>query len=143
LHPGGPPVIRAYGYVKNVVWQLEQLFAAPMKQVHGQVYYLGDAPGDIYEWVDAFSMALRGQHARKAPRALLRAIGLAGDVITRCGVAFPLTSPRFRSMTTDYLVPMEKSLEQFGYPPHTLESGVEETCRWLSDEVGGIYQAAC
>ena len=41
FHPGGAPVMRTYGYVGNVIWQCEQVFAAAKEQVHGKVFYLG------------------------------------------------------------------------------------------------------
>jgi len=135
LHPGGKPVVRSYGYVGNIVWQMAQILSAPREIVDKQVFYLGDKPGDIYEWVNAFSLALRGKHAVKAPRAILQGLGWAGDLATKVGLRFPLTSSRFKNMTSDYLTPMEKTFCTFGAPPFTLAQGVEKTLQWL-DKVG-------
>jgi len=139
MHPADPPVVRCYGYVGNVVWQMRQILEADSSLVNGQVIYLGDRPIDIYQWVDQFSLRLRGQHARKVPRGLLRAIALAGDVVQFCGMKSPLTSSRYRSMTQDHLTPMDKVFDLFGDPPYELDQGVAETCRWLRHHVGGIY----
>ncbi len=131
LHPAGDPVVRSYGYVGNIVWQMERILNAPAEQVDRQTFYVGDRPIDIYEWVVAFSMALRGQHARKVPRVILQMIGLVGDVAGFARIKFPLTSSRVRSMTQDYLTPMDKTFETFGEPPCSLQNGVAETVKWL------------
>lgn len=135
VHPGGAPVVRCYGYVGNVVRQMRQLLVQPAEIVNGQVFYLGDAPGDIARWANAFSLALRGRKVRKVPRAVLAAAGLVGDVISRViGRPFYITSSRVRSMTSDYVVNMDRTLLLLGQPPVSLEQGVEETVAWLRAE---------
>ncbi len=132
FHPGGKPVMRTYGYVGNVIWQCEQIFAAPAEKVHAKALYVGDKEIDIYDWVDAFSVMLAGRRARKIPRPLLRAIALTGDVVTTVtGIKFPLTSSRYRSMTQDYVTPISETFDLFGTPPYGLREGVAETVKWL------------
>ena len=132
LHPGGAPVVRTYGYVGNVIWQCERIFESPDEKVNGQVFNVGDEPIDIYAWADAFSEALRGRHARRVPRPVLRSIGWLGDIMTAAtGKPFPLTSSRYRSMTHHYRTPLTKTLEAFGQPPFSLGDGVRQTVEWL------------
>ena len=100
--------------------------------VNEQVFYLGDQPGDIARWVNAFSLALRGKKVRVVPRPILAAAGLVGDVISRViGRPFYINTSRFRSMTSDYLVNMDKTFLLLGQPPVSLEDGVAETVAWL------------
>jgi nucleoside-diphosphate-sugar epimerase len=131
MHPGGKPVVRSYGYVGNIIWQMDQIFKADKQIVDRQVFYIGDKPDDIYQWVDAFSMALKGKHARKVPRLILLPIGLVGDLLAKLGRTFPLTSSRYRNMISDYLTPMDKTFNTFRDPPYSLEQGVQETLKWL------------
>lgn len=133
LHPGGKPVVRSYGYVGNIVWQMNRIFELPKERVNEHVFYVGDRPIDIYKWVDGFSLELRGKHARKVPRVFLAPIGLAGDCLGKLGIAFPLTSSRFRNMISDYLTPMDKTFEVLGSPPDSLEKGIEKTVSWLNE----------
>ena len=135
LHPGGKPVIRSYGYVGNIVWQMNRIFELPTDQVDGEVFYVGDRPIDIYEWVNGFSMQLRGQHARKVSRTILASIGVFGDLLTKMGSSFPLTSSRYRNMISDYLTPMDKTLDVLGEPPNSLNEGVRQSVDWL-EQVG-------
>jgi GlcNAc-P-P-Und epimerase len=132
VHPGRQPVIRCYGYVKNVVYQIQRIFDADADLVRGQTFYLGDRPINLYDWVNGFSHALTGREARVVPRALMRALAVLGDIPSRLtGEAFLINSSRFHSMTTDYQTPMERTFDLFGENPYTLEDGIKETVKWL------------
>ena len=131
FHPGWKPVVRSYGYVGNVVWQMNEILTAPPDVVDHQVFYVGDRPIDIYHWVNAFSVALRQKPARRVPRYLLAPIGQFGDLFVKTGKNFPLTSSRFKNMISDYRVPIDNTFEAFGDPPYSLQEGVEETVAWL------------
>lgn len=133
VHPGGAPVIRSYGYVENVVWQIIRLAKLPKDQVDGKVFYLGDPPADIYEWTNAFSMALRGRPARKVPRILLSSLGAAGSFLGLLGIKAPITLSRYRSMTTDYPTSIADTTELLGSPPFSLKQGVTRTAAWLRE----------
>jgi nucleoside-diphosphate-sugar epimerase len=132
FHPGRQQVIRCYGYVKNVVHQIQRIFETPRDSVHRKTLYLGDHPINLYDWTNGFSRALTGHDVRVVPRSLLRFLALLGDVPTYLtGKAFLINSSRFRSMTTDYETPMERTFELFGENPYSLEEGISETVEWL------------
>jgi nucleoside-diphosphate-sugar epimerase len=132
VHPGRQPVIRCYGYVKNVVHQIQRIFESDRGLVDRKTIYLGDPPINLFDWTDGFSRALTGRPVRVIPRALLRLLALVGDIPTRLtGKAFLINSSRFRSMTSDYPTPMEETFELLGENPYTLERGIAETVDWL------------
>jgi nucleoside-diphosphate-sugar epimerase len=144
FHPGGAPVRRCYAYVGNVVWQMLRVLELPENEVRGQTFYVGDEVADIYEWANGFCIALCGRRAPKIPRPLLRCIALAGDVISAVrGKPFYLTSSRYRSMTSDYPTPMEKTFAVLGRGPWTLQAGIEETVRWLRREKAEYARLPC
>jgi nucleoside-diphosphate-sugar epimerase len=134
LHPGDIPVVRSYGYVENIVDQVVKIVTAPPTVVDRRVFYLGDPPLELLDWVNAFSRALRGRDVRIVPRALFRGIVAAGDLANLFGVAIPITSSRFQSMTEDYLTPMASTFEALGHPRISLLEGVERTVRWLRQQ---------
>jgi len=137
VHPAGAPVVRCYGYVGNIVAQMLRILELPEDAVHEQTFYLGDAADDIYHWANGFCLALRGKPAPKVPRVILRAAGLAGDAIgSLTGKPFYITSSRYRSMVTDYAVPMEKTFDVLGPGPYSLEQGIDQTVRWLKTHHG-------
>jgi GlcNAc-P-P-Und epimerase len=145
VHPGRQPVIRSYGYVKNVAYQIRKIFEANVDLVRGQTFYLGDRPINLYDWTNGFSCALSGREVKVVPRPLMRTLALLGDIPTLItGKPFLINSSRFRSMTTDYLTPMERTFELLGENPYTLEAGIKETVEWLrscrdSNQRGGGF----
>src|SRR5207302_5317073 len=142
LHPGRRPVIRSYGYVKNVVYQIQKILDAPREIVRGQTFYLGDRPTNLLDWVNGFSRALTGRDVRIVPRSLMRVLALLGDIPTRItGKPFLINSSRLRSMITDYNTPMERTFELFGENPYTLETGIRETVKWLRTSEGSSFLA--
>jgi GlcNAc-P-P-Und epimerase len=137
IHPGKQPVIRCYGYVKNVVYQMQKIFAARRELVHKQTLYLGDRPINLYDWTNGFSRALTGRNVRVVPRTLMRVLALLGDIPTHLsGKPFLINSSRLQSMTTDYATPMERTFQLFGENPYSLEDGIRQTVEWLNSYHG-------
>lgn len=131
FHPDGEPVIRSYGYIKNVVYQIIQISKAPKEKIDGKVYYVGDRPLDLLDWVNGFSVGLRGKKVTVVPRVLIRGLAVFGDLLLKFGLRFPITSSRFKSMTTSNDAPMGEVIDAFGPPPYTLAEGIAETVNWL------------
>jgi GlcNAc-P-P-Und epimerase len=131
VHPGFAPILRSYGYVGNVADQLLRILEAAPDQVHQQLFYVGDAPIDSAEWLNAWSQQLTGRPIRVVPRWVVRTMALCGDVLKRIGVPAPITSLRYRSMTGNYAPSLAKTISVFGKPPYDLEDGVRQTLEWI------------
>jgi nucleoside-diphosphate-sugar epimerase len=138
FHPSKKNVRRAYGYVGNVVWQIQQILQAPEAAVNKQVFYVGDRPIDLRQWVERISLELTGKPVRLLPTPLVKGIALTGDLLKRANISFPLTSTRFDSMTQDYLAPIEKTYEVLGPPPYSTEAGVKEMIAWYRTEAAHV-----
>lgn len=130
FHPGRGKVVRSYGYVGNVAWQIQQMLAAPADKIQGQVFYVGDRPIDLKIWVEAISKELLGKPVRYIPTWLIKTIAMGGDVLKFIGIPFPITSGRFRSMTSDYITDMDKTMNAFGEAPYSMEQGVKQIVNW-------------
>ena len=131
LHPGGGDTIRTYGYVENVAYQMLQSARLPVESVAGQVFYLGDPPIELRQWTQAFSRELRGSDVRVVPRSVLRGIAVVGDGLKLAGVRFPLTTSRYRSMTEDYLTPIDQTEAVLGRGPVSFDEGIRRTSEWF------------
>ncbi len=131
FHPSGKRVQRSYGYVGNLVQQIDTILKSPPELIDREVFYVGDPPMDLFEWTNAFALELTNHSVHVAPRPMLKAIAKIGDIIVGAGGKFPIFSSRYRSMTEDYVTPMEKTFERLGRPRITLEQGVKETVAWL------------
>ncbi len=137
FHPGHPSPTRCYGYVGNVLWQIRQILAAPPDVVRGKVFYLGDRPIEIVRWIEGFHREITGREKmRVLPFFVTKVLARIGDGIGGVtGRPFYLNSSRLRSMTTDYVAPMETTFEAFGEPPYSLEEGIRETAAWFMEDM--------
>lgn len=134
FHPSKKNVYRAYGYVKNVVWQIQQILESPAEKVHQQVFYVGDKPINLLDWVQCVSFELTGKSARIIPTICVKSLALIGDILKKSNISFPITSTRFNSMTQDYLTPIDKTYQYLGQPPYTMKAGVKEIVNWYYTE---------
>lgn len=133
FHPSKRKVVRSYGYVGNVVWQIDRMLTAPKERIAGKVFYVGDQPFDLRIWVDAISRRLTGRPVRYIPTWLVRTIAFGGDLLKLIRIPFPITTGRFRSMTSDYITPMDRTIDALGEAPYSLEQGVDEMVRWYEN----------
>lgn len=133
FHPGKGRVVRSYGYVGNVVWQIDRMLSVPRALVDRQVLYVGDRPFDLKEWVEVVSRQLTGKPVRYIPTALIRLMAWGGDVLKAVHIPFPITSGRFRSMTSDYVTPMDKTIQVVGEAPWSIQDGVKAMVRWYDN----------
>lgn len=134
FHPGKDKVVRSYGYVGNVVWQIERILASPAEVVDKKVFYVGDDPMDLRIWVEAISKGLVGTPVRYIPTWMVKVLAMTGDVAKAIHLPFPITSGRFRSMTSDYITPMDKTVTALGAAPWSLEEGVKAMVKWYDEE---------
>lgn len=136
LQPVGTAAIRrAFGYVSNSARQIIGLADAP--QNGRRVYYVGDDVIDYDAWADAFSLGLTGKPARRVPKALLSALGFAGDVAKSLKLPAPIDSGRVFRMSTSSAVDLSPILDLTGQPEVSFEAGVERTLQWLREVYSG------
>lgn len=131
IHPGQANIIRSYGYVKNIVYQIIKIFEAEPELVASQVYYVGDEPIDLLDWANGFSVGQVGKKVTIVPAFIVRTLGLCGDLFGLLNIKFPITSSRYKSMTTSNGVSMSKTMKAFGSPPFTLNEGITDTVEWM------------
>jgi GlcNAc-P-P-Und epimerase len=131
VHPSHDPVVRAYGYVENVVWQIERILALPASLTNGRTLYVGDENVRQIDWVNGFSRALSGREVRTAPLPLIRGLAWVGDGFRACGLRFPMYSERLFNLVTPNPVPMQPTFDVLGHGPFSMEKGIAETAAWL------------
>ncbi len=133
MHPRNRKTFRSYGYIGNVVFQLDKLLTAPARLVHAKVFYLSDyEPLEIGAWGREIALAFGVHPPREIPLLILRAIAKVGDFVKKIGVQNPpLTSFRLNNMLTEAVFDQEQLYNIVGDCPYSLEQGVAETVRWL------------
>jgi len=130
-----PP--RSFGYVGNLVHQVDRLLDAPAARIQGRVFYLTDYEQyRISQWAAVIAQQLGRPQPRTLPEGIVQLIARTGDVLKVLGWKnVPMTSFRLRNMRMDTSnIPINDLESITGPGPHSLESGVQETINWLGSQ---------
>lgn len=131
FHIGDTRVFKTYGYVGNVVYQLQALLDAPAADIHGRIFYLGDSSEYVIrEWADTIASRL-GIRIRQVPLTLMRGAALIGDVLRRVNLPFPMTSFRLKNMTTENRLDLSPILALAPRMPFDRDRSIDLTLDWL------------
>lgn len=133
FHPKNDNVVRSYGYVTNVAYQIEKLLTIETEIIDKKVLYVGDPCIKQIEWINEFSKSLTGTTVHEVPKILLRLLAYFGDIFKTVGLSFPIFTSRFRNMVSDNPVPVQLTLDICGDSPYSLKEGVEKTVKWLDN----------
>lgn len=126
----GRTCTKTYGYVENAVFQIQKLISAV--NVHGKTYYIGDYPPiQISEWANEISVEMGKGKIKRIPFFIMQAAALAGDILSKIEIKFPITSFRLTNMTTDNILPVNVLYELIGPVPVNRLDGVRRTLNWL------------
>jgi hypothetical protein len=121
--------------VDNAVYQLQMLMSAD--NVHGKTFYLGDEPPiQISEWANEISIAMGKGKIKKIPFFIMQLAAIAGDILSKAKVKFPITSFRLANMTTNNILPLTDLYTLIGPPPVNRLEGVKKTIQWLASHKG-------
>ncbi|HND86638.1 MAG TPA: NAD(P)-dependent oxidoreductase, partial [Pseudobdellovibrionaceae bacterium] len=132
VHPSKKPVIRTYGYVKNVVYQIQQIFSADEAFVNHKTFYVGDLPCDSFTWLNEISIQLNQKNILRVPAAFIGVPALLGDLLKKFGIKSPIHSTRYKNMIEDYYAPTNATVSLFGASHPNLSENVKETIDWIS-----------
>jgi len=131
--PGARAASKTFGYVKNVVYQMNELLFFDRGKVDKRTFYLGDYdPVNISEWADKIAEVLGRRPFKRVPFIVFKCAALAGDILKRVGYkTFPMTSFRLKNMTEDNVVDLSGIRGIFPDLPYSMEAGIRETLEWV------------
>ncbi|QRX64895.1 NAD(P)-dependent oxidoreductase [Dysgonomonadaceae bacterium zrk40] len=131
FHIGHTACTKTYGYIENIVYQIDSILNAPYENIQSGVFYLGDYdPTNIRTWADEIGTEL-GIKIKTIPYSLIKIAALGGDVLKKVGVNFPMTSFRLKNMTTDNVLDLSNTKELAPNLPFTRKEGIKKTLEWL------------
>ena len=131
FHIGNTACTKTYGYIENVVHQIDVILNAPADKIQGQVFYLGDyEPTNIKKWADEIGTEL-GIKIKTIPFPLIKIAALGGDVLKKIAINFPMTSFRLNNMTTDSIIDLSNIKVIAPNLPFTRNKGIKKTLEWL------------
>lgn len=134
FHPKGLKIYRNYGFILNIVFQLEKI-AETLKStdVNKHVFYLGDFEAlEIYDWSKLIAQEFGVREPIAVNVHFLRVLALIGDILKFMGFKrFPLNSTRLSNLMTSTQLPMASLAILIGPLPFSLQEGVRLTVRWM------------
>lgn len=136
VHPFGDESIKAYGYVKNSVWQIFRILMGSIKVTNHEIFYIGDRNIRQVQWVGDFYQEFTGSPLRLVPKFAIFALSELGEFLSKIGFSFPIFRSRYKNMMTSNPIDLTRTINLFGEPPISLESSITETVNWFNSNVG-------
>jgi len=131
FHIGKKSCTKTYGYIENLIYQIDSILNAPIENIQGNVFYLGDyEPTSIHNWADEIASEI-GISIRIVPYLLIKLAAIGGDFLKLAGMNFPMTSFRLKNMTTNNAVDLSNTKEIAPNLPFTRIEGIKKTLKWL------------
>jgi nucleoside-diphosphate-sugar epimerase len=126
---------KTYGYVENLVYQMDCILNGPIEKIQGNVFYLGDyEPTNICNWANEIASEL-GIVIKNIPFWLIKLAALGGDLLKLIGLSFPITSFRLKNMTTNNVVDLTNTKNIAPDLPFSRIEGVKKTLQWLKKNI--------
>ncbi|MBN1969108.1 MAG: NAD(P)-dependent oxidoreductase [Candidatus Delongbacteria bacterium] len=133
FHIGNKAGTKTYGYIGNLIYQVDSILNAPTEEINEQVFYLGDyEPTNIKIWADEIAEQLHYK-IKTIPYPIIKCAAFAGDIFKRIGIAFPMSSFRLKNMTTDNIIDLKNTQKIAPNLPFNRIEGIKQTLNWLKD----------
>lgn len=134
FHIKGENPVKQWGYVGNSVYQIIKIIGASVEDVHKKTFYLADySPVGLHDFANKVQKRLGAKPIREIPARLLKRIARLGDISQLIGWKEPpLTSFRYRNITTSEIQDLSNLFEITGPLPYSVDEGIDITVNWLS-----------
>ena len=137
--PGSNPT-KSFGYVGNLVHEVERIFSADVRSVDQKVFWLTDYPPiDVNRWAELISAEFGVRAPRRAPLWLVKGAAKAGDFAQRVGLVRDpaITSFRLANLLADRVYDTRTLQELVGTLPYSVSDGVKATVDWIRQRETG------
>lgn len=129
---------KTYGYVYNTCLQIYSLMISDRKEVIHNYFYLGDIePINITDWANLIRKYANKSKLFTFPLIWLRFGAKLGDIILSTGLTtkFPLSSFRYKNMTTDNII---NDLDKIN--PYVLNEYQDDLCNNINKTLTWINE---
>lgn len=131
--PADPSIRRYYGYVGTVVRQAEALADMPSDKLAHSVYYVSDDAVHLSRFCNALIGAMGIGRAISVHPAIIKSLGSVGDFLGQMGIRAPINSLQARELTTNYPIPLNRTLRLVGECLN-LDEAARETVEWAMED---------
>lgn len=131
FHIGKKSCVKTYGYVENLIYQIDSILNASAEKIQGNVFYLGDyEPINIKNWANEIALELVTV-IKTIPYPVIKLAAFGGDFLKSLGIKFPMTSFRLKNMTTNNVVNLSNTEDVAPSLPFSRIDGIKKTLYWL------------
>lgn len=131
FHIGDTCCTKTFGYVLNTVYQIEQILLNNTSDESNKVFYLGDNPPiNIRLWADQIAEQY-GHKVPCVPYKIIKCAAICGDLLSKIGVHFPMTSFRLSNMSTNNIIHLENTYKIAPSTPVDHIQGIKDTISWM------------
>lgn len=136
VHIGRSKVYKTYGYVENTCFQMNSIMNASKKMIQGQVFYLGDSNKYIIrEWAEEIADISKSKKIKTIPNLIIVLVAIFGSIMKFFRLDFPITIFRYKNMTKNNQIDLEKIKTLSKKLPYSRIEGTKSTINWLKKEV--------
>ncbi len=133
FHIGNRSYTKTYGYVENLIYQINSILNASVDKIQGEVFYLGDyEPINIKTWANEIGQEI-GVKINTIPYPIIKLIAFVGDFLKGVGIKFPMTTFRLINMTTNNVVDLSNTKEIAPNLPFSRIEGIRKTLEWIKN----------
>ena len=130
---GKKSATKTFGFVGNLLYQIEALLFSEYDKVSGKVFYLGDRPASpIKEWADEIGKEC-GKKIVTVPYFVFKMAAYFGDFLKLFKINFPMTSYRLTNMTTSFENDLSEIYNIAPEPPYSRLEGTKITLKWMRE----------
>jgi nucleoside-diphosphate-sugar epimerase len=132
FHPGGYRIKRSYGFVLNLIYQIDGLIKNNSRDLIGRTIYLSDyEPLELKTWADLIQKNLNVSPIREVPFPLFKLAAMLGDVFNYFNLEFPVNSFRLKNLLTEAIMDTGPIQQVVPNLPYDVNDAVTITCQWL------------
>jgi nucleoside-diphosphate-sugar epimerase len=131
FHFGKKSSTKTFGFIENIVYQIDSILLASSETFDRNIFYLGDyEPSNINDWSNEIANEL-GITIKTIPYQLIKIAAFFGDLLKLFGVNFQMTSYRLKNMITDNIIDLSNTKKIAPNLPFSRVNGIKKTLIWL------------
>jgi nucleoside-diphosphate-sugar epimerase len=132
FHIGHVSCTKTYGYIENIVYQIDQILMNNTTNKNNKVFYLGDKQAiNIEDWANQIAAEM-GYKVRRIPLWIIKCAANFGDLFWKMGIHFPMSSFRLKNMSTDNIINLDNTYKIAPKIPVDRITGVKKTLEWMN-----------
>lgn len=136
FHPRKIQIFKSFGFIGNVVYQLDKFLYVDKALIDKKVFYVGDyIPIEINEMASLIKEYYNNSKIYYLPIKVLNLMALLGDFLKYLGWKNPpLTTFRLKNLISPMIIDLNSTKTIVGDLPFSLNYGIKETVEWLRTE---------